>query len=201
MNKNTTLDELGLTEEELNQYIDEINEEYDNWNIDIQYTIDKLSDENKIFLDDIINKYGEKILYIIYGYLTYDSLSEYDCATDGGVSELINTFDNEETLTFIDLLINFKKYDVQYSNEEVDFEQIIKKLKRDVYELKKKIEQPKILINTREFTERYGFSQAQQKSLRGKIRDPLPFVSSNGKTIHYNTEEVEKWLENYEKRK
>ena len=63
MNKNTTLDELSLTEEELHQYVDEINEEYDNWmNVNIQYTIDKLSDKNKIFLNDFIHIYGEKIL-------------------------------------------------------------------------------------------------------------------------------------------
>ena len=88
MDKNNSLSELGLTAEELNQYIDEINEEYDNWNINIQYTIDKLSDENKIFLNDFIKIHGEKILYIIYGYLTSDSLLEYDSLTNGGVNEL-----------------------------------------------------------------------------------------------------------------
>ena len=105
MDKNNSLSELGLTAEELNQYIDEINEEYDNWNINIQYTIDKLSDENKIFLNDFIKIHGEKILYIIYGYLTSDSLLEYDSLTNGGVNELFKEFDNIETLNFIDLLI------------------------------------------------------------------------------------------------
>ena len=201
MNKNTTLDELSLTEEELHQYVDEINEEYDNWmNVNIQYTIDKLSDKNKIFLNDFIHIYGEKILYIIYGYLTSDSLLEYDYLAKGGVTELFKKFDNIETLNFIDLLINFKKYDLEYSNEEVNFEQIIEKLQSDVDELKKKLGQS-IVINTREFERRYGLSPAQQKSRRGKIKDPLPFICTNGKTIQYNTDEVEKWLENYEKNK
>ena len=46
-----------------------------------------------------------------------------------------------------------------------------------------------------------SLSPTKQKSRRGKIKDSLPFICTNGKTIQYNTDEVEKWLENYEKNK
>jgi hypothetical protein len=120
--------------------------------------------------------------------------------TNGGMSEFIQSLDAEGTLNFIDLIIDFKKQEIEFTEDDVDFSKVISKLKRDVATLKKKLAQPSKLITTKEFEERYGLSRRQQKGLRGKITDPLPYSMINNKTIMYEPEEVERWLENYKGR-
>ena len=189
----------NLTEKELVELIDETNDEYDNWNINIDKIVENLPDNSKIFLSDMIDKIGEKIFYIIYGYLNSDSLIEYDEMTSGGMSSFIKELDTQSTLNFIELIVDFKKQEIELIEGDVDFTKIISKLKRDVATLKKKLAQPSKLINTKQFEERYGFSRLQQKGLRGQ-KNPIPYSMMNQKTIMYEPEEVEKWLENYKGR-
>jgi len=189
----------NLTDKELVELIDETNDEYDNWNINIDKIVENLSDNSKIFLSDMIDKIGEKIFYIIYGYLNTDSLIEYDEMTSGGMSSFIQELDTQSTLNFIELIVDFKKQEIELIEGDVDFTKIISKLKRDVATLKKKLAQPSKLINTKQFEERYGFSRLQQKGLRGQ-KNPIPYSMMNQKTIMYEPEEVEKWLENYKGR-
>ena len=193
------LDIDSLTDKEILQLTNEINNEYETWNVNLDNMINNLSDNNKIFLSTLSEQVGDKIFYMIYGYLNSESLIDYDEMTDGGISEFIEELDNENTLNFIELLIGFKKQEIELTEDEVDFDKIIVKLKRDVSTLKKKLSQPSKYINTKQFEERFGLTRLQQKGLRGKIQDPLPHTIANGKTILYDPEEVEKWLENYKK--
>jgi len=153
--------------------------------------VENLSDENKIFLSELSSKIGDKVFYLIYGYLNSESLIDYNEMSDGGIADLIDELDSDDTLNFIELLIDFKKQELAETQEEIDYAQIIKKLKRDVATLKKKLAQPSKLINTKQFEERYGLTRVQQKGLRGKITDPLPYSMVNDKTIMYEPEEVE----------
>lgn len=193
------LDIDNLTDEEILQLTNEIDDEYENWNVNLDNMINNLSDNNKIFLSTLSEQVGDKIFYMIYGYLNSESLVDYDEMTDGGMSEFINELDSENTLNFIELLIGFKKQEIELTEDEVDFDKIIVKLKRDVSTLKKKLSQPSKYINTKQFEERFGLTRLQQKGLRGKVKDKLPHTIANGKTILYDPEEVEKWFENYKK--
>ena len=190
----------NFTEEEILQFFNEADDEYKNWNINLSSMIDNLSDNSKIFLSTLSENIGDKVFYLIYGYLNSENLIDYDELTDGGFSEFVEELSNEDTLNFIDLLIEFKQQEVELTEEDIDFEKTIIKLKRDVSILKKKLSQPSKYINTKQFEERFGLTRLQQKGLRGKIQDPLPHTIANGKTILYDPEEVGKWLENYKKK-
>ncbi len=119
---------------------------------------------------------------------------------DGEVTQIIEQLNTNDTIKLIDLFVQLKQYQLNHVNiSNIDLEKIITKLKRDVATLKKKASQPSKYINTKQFEDRFGLSRLQQKGLRGKINDPLPHTITNGKTILYDPEEVEKWLENYKK--
>ncbi|MEA3331688.1 MAG: hypothetical protein U9Q29_08360 [Campylobacterota bacterium] len=194
------IDDDDFTDEEIAEYLNETIEEYDNWNVNLDILVSNLTDGSKIFLSEIHEKVGDKILYMIYGYLNSENLIDYDELTSGGMSEFIDKLNHADTLNLIELFIDFKKQEVELTESEINFKHIITKLKRDVSTLKKKLSQPSIFINTRQFEERFGLSPDQQKGLRGRIHDPLPHTVPNGKTIMYEAAVVEKWLANYKKK-
>ena len=189
------------TKQEFNNRIDS---SYQKEKLHIEQIIDRLSDNNKIFLDEMIDKkeFGKSILFVIFDFLdpNVENLQTVDSWLDGEISYLFSKFksNGSDIVKLVDLFVQLQYFQLE-SKEEIDADKLIKKLKRDVYELKKKLEQPQNFINTKQFEDRFGLSQAQQKSLRSKIRDPLPHTITNGKTILYKTEEVAKWLENYTK--
>lgn len=74
-----------LSDEEISQFIEDTNNEYNEWNINFPNLVDNLKDTNKIFLNDLIE------------------------------------------------------------NDEIDFNKIIAKLKREVASLKKKLSQPQYI--------------------------------------------------------
>ena len=131
-----------FSDEEIQQFLEEADEEYSEWNINLTQNIEKLSDGNKIFLNQLYEDHGEKVFYIIFGYLNSDTLVEYDEMTDNGVSDFLQELDNTETLNFVELLIEFNKQEIELVEQDVDFEKTIAKLKRDVATLKKKLAQP-----------------------------------------------------------
>jgi len=194
------LDIDNLSDNELIKLLDRLDDDYGTWNINLEKTVENLPQKSKIFLYDLYCEVGEKIFYIIYGYLNADTIIEYNEMTNGGMSEFIQSLDVEATLNFIELIIDFKKQEIEFIEDDVDFNKVVSKLKRDVATLKKKLAHPSKLITTKEFEERYGLSRRQQKGLRGKITDPLPYSMINNKTIMYEPEEVERWLENYKGR-
>jgi len=194
-------DEINnLTDEEILEFMLEAENEYEEWNTNLESMVEKLSDTNKIVLSELNDKFDEKIFYIIYGYLGSENLLDYNDICDGGVTSFLSELSNDEILNFIELLISFKNQELELTQETINVDAIIKKLKRDVSMLKKKLSQPSEYITTAQFEERFGLSKAQQKSLRSKIYDPLPHTIPNGKTILYEPEEVKKWLENYKGR-
>lgn len=188
------------------EFNDSIDSSYQKEKLCIEEIVNRLTDNNKIFLDEILERkeLGSSFLYAIFDFLdpNVENLQTVDNWLDGEISYLFSKFksNGSDIVKLVDLFVQLQHFQIE-SKEEIDADKLIKKLKRDVYELKKKIEQPQALINTKQFEDRFGLSQAQQKSLRSKIRDPLPHAISNGKTILYKTEEVEKWLENYRKLK
>lgn len=185
-----------FSDEEIQQFLEEADEEYSEWNINLTQNIEKLSDGNKIFLNQLYEDHGEKVFYIIFGYLNSDTLVEYDEMTDNGVSDFLQELDNTETLNFVELLIEFNKQEIELVEQDVDFEKTIAKLKRDVATLKKKLAQPSKYINTTQFEERYGLTKLQQKSLRTRIYDSLPYTIVNNRVL-YEPEIIDKWMENY----
>lgn len=186
-----------FSDEEIQQFLEEADNEYNEWSINFTQNIEKLSDGNKIFLNQLYENHGEKVFYIIFGYLNSDTLVEYNEMTDNGVSDFLQELNNTETLNFVELLIEFNKQEIELVEKDVDFEKIIAKLKRDVSNLSNKLQQPSKYINTSQFEERYGLTKLQQKSLRSRMNDPLPFTVVNNKTILYEPEIIDKWMVNY----
>ena len=185
-----------FSDEEILELIDQVDQNYQEWNINLDSMINKLSENKKLFLNELYNHAGEKVFYIIYGYLNSDSLIEYNELSNNGLSEFINELNDTDTLSFVELLIEFSKFELEISEEQVDFAKVISKLKRDVATLKKKISQPSKFINTKQFEERFSLSPLQQKSLRSRLNDPLPFSVVNNRIL-YEPELIEKWMENF----
>jgi hypothetical protein len=186
------------------EFNDRVDNSYQKEKLRIDEILDRLSDNNKIFLDEMIDKeeFGSPFLFAIFDFLepNVDDLQTVDSWLGGEISYLFSKFksNGSDIVKLVDLFVQLQHFQLE-SKEEIDTDKLIKKLKRDVYELKKKLEQPQDFINTKQFEDRFGLSQAQQKSLRSKMRDPLPHTITNGKTILYETEKVSKWLENYSK--
>ncbi len=57
--------------------------------------------------------------------------------------------------------------------------------------------QEKQFITVQEFSVIYGYSATQQKSLRARLRDPIPFSQKgHGHKVLYERRKVQKWLGN-----
>ncbi len=186
------------------EFNDRIYSSYQKEKLRIEEIIDRLADSNKIFLNNVVEReeFGKPFLFAIFDFLepNVENLQTVDNWLDGEISYFFSKFksNGSDIVKLVDLFTQLQHFQLE-SKDEIDADKLIKKLKRDVYELKKKLDQPKDFINTKQFEDRFALSQAQQKSLRSKIRDPLPHTITNGKTILYKTEEVEKWMENYSK--
>lgn len=190
------LDIDDFSDEKIQQFLEEADQEYQEWNINLDEMINKLSSNSKLFLNELYEKVGEKAFYIIFGYLSSNSLIEYNELTDNGLTDFLSVLNNSDTLQFIELLIDFGKQELNLFQEDVDFEKVISKLKRDVATLKKKVAQPSKYINTKQFEERYSLTPLQQKSLRSRLNDALPFTVVNNR-IFYEPEIIDKWMENF----
>ena len=56
----------------------------------------------------------------------------------------------------------------------------------------------KKLISVKEFEDVYSIAEETQRKLRGRLKDPLPFVQLIPRgNILYNTNIIDKWIENY----
>ena len=54
---------------------------------------------------------------------------------------------------------------------------------------------PKVYISVRDLEDTYSISESQQKGLRGRIKNPLPFCQDGpGGKIRYKVSEVEEWM-------
>jgi len=111
--------------------------------------------------------------------MTLDYISEDD------FKSLSNTFTNIDTKQK-----NYK--DIQ--SVESNLTQQIKELSNSMQVNNKK------LINTQEFAKIYSIPVKKQGELRGRHKDPLPFIQTadNG-NILYDVKIVDKWTENYMK--
>lgn len=56
----------------------------------------------------------------------------------------------------------------------------------------------KKLISVKEFEDVYSIAEETQRKLRGRLKDPLPFVQLTPRgNVLYNTKIIDKWMENY----
>ena len=177
---------------------------------DVEEVIDNLSDDSSNLYHKLMDftECEDCIVEIIAAYLIYDfkSLFELNQAYDGNLYDIIASLNPVETMYLIDL---FQELDREIT-KPIDitlFENAIKKFKRDNAKLRKKLEQPTTVINSSQFEKRYGFTKIQQKGMRNKFIDPIPYIkiedigkepyNISSKHVHYNTNDVELWLENY----
>jgi len=63
------LDIDNLSDNELIKLLDKLDDDYGIWNINLEKVIENLPYKSKIFLYDLYCEVGERIFYIIYGYL------------------------------------------------------------------------------------------------------------------------------------
>jgi len=58
----------------------------------------------------------------------------------------------------------------------------------------------KVLLSTKDFEEQFSTSISQQKNLRGRVNNPLPYIQTeDGGKVLYDKEEVLKWFRQYNK--
>ena len=79
-------------------------------------------------------------------------------------------------------------------------------IKRRAKEISSKIDKEKIadkkLINAKEFYTMYTIGEESQRKLRGRRKDPLPYIQLEERgNILYDVKVIDKWMENYEKRR
>ncbi len=62
-------------------------------------------------------------------------------------------------------------------------------------DLNHKMTLPKVYISVKELSEKYSISESQQKGLRGRVNNPLPFYQDGqGGKIRYKVTEIEEWM-------
>ena len=177
---------------------------------DVEEVIDNLSTDSSNLYHKLMDftECEDCIVEIVAAYLIYDfkTLFELNQFYDGNLYDIIASLNPIETMNLVDL---FQELDKEIS-KPIDitvFENAIKKFKRDNAKLRKKLEQPSTVINSSQFEKRYGFTKTQQKGMRNKYIDPIPYIkiedigkepyNITSKHVHYNTNDVELWLENY----
>lgn len=177
---------------------------------DIEEVIDNLSVDSSNLYHKLMDfsECEDCIVEIVAAYLIYDfkTLFELNQTYDGNLYDIIASLNPVETMYLIDLFLELDK-EISKPIDITVFENAIKKFKRDNAKLRKKLEQPTTVINASQFEKRYGFSKLQQKGMRTKSNDPIPYIRIedldkkpyiiSSKHIHYNTNDVELWLENY----
>ena len=97
--------------------------------------------------------------------------------------------------------INKIKTDLTYRTEILsDIKLVSKKEIRDDInilrdEINQKLTIPKVYISVKELGEQYCISESQQKGLRGRIKNTLPFYQDGqGGKIRYKVTEIEEWM-------
>jgi len=177
---------------------------------DVEEVIDNLSADSSNLYHKLMDfaECEDCIVEIVAAYLIYDfkTLFELNQSHDGNLYDIIASLNPVEIMYLVDLFIELDK-EISKPIDITVFENAIKKFKRDNAKLRKKLEQPKIVINSSQFEKRYGFTKIQQKGMRNKFIDPIPYIkiedigkepyNISSKHVHYNTNDVELWLENY----
>lgn len=73
-----------------------------------------------------------------------------------------------------------------------DIKQEIGRLRDDICNV---LRPPKVYISVRDLEDLYSISESQQKGLRGRIKNPLPYhQDGHGGKIRYKVSEVEEWM-------
>ncbi len=179
---------------------------------DVEEIIDNLSADSSNLYHKLmdLSECEDCIVEIVTAYLIYDfkTLFELNQSHDGNLYDIIASLNPVEIMYLVDLFIELDK-EISKPIDITVFENAIKKFKRDNAKLRKKLEQPQYLITTAQFTQRYSFTAIQQKDMRRKAINPIPYIkiedlfkppyNISSKTIRYNTKDVELWLENYVK--
>ena len=79
-----------------------------------------------------------------------------------------------------------------HSTSKKDLKQEIEHLRGDINNV---LRPPKVYISVKELENSYCISESQQKGLRGRIKNPLPFYQDGqGGKIRYKVSEIEEWM-------
>ena len=177
---------------------------------DVEEVIDNLSADSSNLYHKLMDftECEDCIVEIVAAYLIYDFKSLFDLnqSHDGNLFDIIASLTPIEIMYLVDLFLELDR-EISKPIDITVFENAIKKFKRDNAKLRKKLEQPSTVINSSQFEKRYGFTKVQQKGMRTKFIDPIPYIkiedigkepyNISSKHVHYNTTDVELWLENY----
>ena len=80
---------------------------------------------------------------------------------------------------------------IQYTSKK-EIREDINKLREDINQ---KLSPPKIYISVKHLEDFYSISESQQKNLRGRVNNPLPFYQDGqGGKIRYKVSEVDEWM-------
>lgn len=89
------------------------------------------------------------------------------------------------------------------SNENINIENSVNEIKEDFSNQFKDLQSSmnisnKKTITVSEFEKLYSIGEETQRKLRGRTRDPLPYIQLNQRgTVLYDPKKIDKWMENY----
>ena len=134
------------------EFNDRIYSSYQKEKLRIEEIIDRLADSNKIFLNNVVEReeFGKPFLFAIFDFLepNVENLQTVDNWLDGEISYFFSKFksNGSDIVKLVDLFTQLQHFQLE-SKDEIDADKLIKKLKRDVYELKKKYDNSLVFIS------------------------------------------------------
>lgn len=107
-----------------------------------------------------------------------------------GIMQFIVPTEKELFNMLIDKIDALDSNNLSSRNESVD-------LKHTLLSIEKRLSDysPKSFLTVKQLNDRYAISESQQKGLRGRIKNPLPFYQDGeGGKIRYKVTEVDDWM-------
>ena len=107
-----------------------------------------------------------------------------------GVMQFIIPTEKELFNVLIDKIDTLNNSNQSSGNESVSLKHFLSRIKKIVSDYS-----PKSFLTVKQLNEQYAISESQQKGLRGRIKNPLPFFQDGeGGKIRYKVSEVEEWM-------
>jgi len=79
------------------------------------------------------------------------------------------------------------------TNFKTEIQEVIKWTSKE--DINQVLRPPKVYISVRDLEDTYCISESQQKGLRGRIKNPLPYYQDGqGGKIRYKVIEIEEWM-------
>ena len=125
--------------------------------------------------------------------------------TDTTIAPVVNTADCIQVMATIQIVVPTERELFciiiekiqQLDKNIVGTQEDINSLTHTLSEIQKKIPSESSLqyLSVKELAKRYSKSESQQKQLRGRVKDPLPFYQDGiGGKITYKVSEIDEWI-------